>query len=170
MLLRHAQSSWEAPELPDHDRPLADRGHQAVADLRRHVAEAGIVPDLVLCSTARRAVQTWEGISPAYPEGVPVEIDDELYGATAGELLRRLQRLPDAVGCALVVAHNPGLGELASGLAGSGDAELRERLRVKFPTGAFATLALPGPWAALRMGSGRLAGYVVPSELHPGTA
>jgi phosphohistidine phosphatase SixA len=49
---------------------------------------------------------------------------------------------------------------------GSGDTDLRHRLETKFPTGALATLALPGPWAALRWGAAQLTGFVVPSELH----
>jgi phosphohistidine phosphatase len=164
VLLRHAKSSWKTG-LADHDRPLAPRGSRAVAALRRHVAGAHLAPDLVLCSTARRAVDTWEGIAPACPPGTPVEFDPELYGANAGDLLRRLRQLPAATRCLLVVGHNPGLEDLATGLAGSGPADLMGRLHTKFPTGALVTLAVPGPWAGLRWNSAALAGYVVPREL-----
>jgi phosphohistidine phosphatase len=164
VLLRHAKSSWKTG-LADHDRPLAPRGSRAVAALRRHVAGAHLAPDLVLCSTARRAVDTWEGIAPACPPGTPVEFDPELYGANAGDLLRRLRQLPAATRCVLVVGHNPGLEDLATGLAGSGPADLMGRLHTKFPTGALVTLAVPGPWAGLRWNSAALAGYVVPREL-----
>jgi phosphohistidine phosphatase len=165
VLLRHAKSSWDAPQMSDHDRPLARRGNRALADLRRYIREAGVAPDLVLCSTARRAVETWEGIAPGCPPGTVVEFASELYGATAGELLRRLQQVPEAVGCVLVVGHNPGLAELAFELVGSGDTDLRHRLETKFPTGALATLDSRGPWAALEWGTAQLAGYVVPNEL-----
>jgi phosphohistidine phosphatase len=164
VLLRHAKSSWKTG-LADHDRPLAPRGSRAVAALRRHVAGAHLAPDLVLCSTARRAVDTWEGIAPACPPGTPVEFDPELYGANAGDLLRRLRQLPAATRCVLVVGHNPGLEDLATGLAGSGPADLMGRLHTKFPTGALVTLAVPGSWAGLRWNSAALAGYVVPREL-----
>jgi phosphohistidine phosphatase len=164
VLLRHAKSSWRTG-LADHDRPLAPRGSRAVAALRRHVAGAHLAPDLVLCSTARRAVDTWEGIAPACPPGTPVEFDPELYGANAGDLLRRLRQLPAATRCVLVVGHNPGLEDLATGLAGSGPADLMGRLHTKFPTGALVTLAVPGSWAGLRWNSAALAGYVVPREL-----
>ena len=165
MLLRHAKSSWETAGLADHERPLAPRGRRAVAALRRHLAGAGFAPDQVLCSTARRAVETWEGVAPAFPPGTPVELAEELYGATAGTLLRRLRQLPEAVGGVLLVGHNPGLSDLATGLAGSGAADLLRRLEAKFPTGALATLVLPDPWASVRWGSAELAGYVVPRDL-----
>ena len=165
VLLRHAKSSWKTAGLADHDRPLAPRGSRAVAALRRHVAGAHLAPDLVLCSTARRAVDTWEGIAPACPPGTPVEFVPELYGATAAGLMRRLSQLPAATGCVLVVGHNPGLEDLADGLAGSGPVDLMGRLHTKFPTGALVTLAVPGPWANLRWNMAELAGYVVPREL-----
>jgi phosphohistidine phosphatase len=136
-----------------------------VAALRRHFAAERIAPDLVLCSTARRAVETWEGIAPACPPGTTVELADELYGATAGALLRRLRQLPAAVTCVLVVGHSPGLADLATGLVGSGSVDLLRRLQAKFPTGGLATLVVPEPWADLRWGSAELAGYVVPREL-----
>lgn len=165
LLLRHAKSSWETTGLSDHERPLARRGRRAAAALRRHVAAGSVTPDLVLCSTARRAVETWERIAPGF---LPVTVDliPELYGATAAELLQRLRRVPEGTACLLVVGHNPGLDELASGLAGTGDAEMRRRLETKFPTGALATFVVPGPWAELGWGTAELAEYVVPRELH----
>jgi phosphohistidine phosphatase len=169
VLVRHAKSSWETAGAADHDRPLAPRGRRAVAALRPHLAASGIAPDLVLCSTARRAVETWEGIAPAFPSDTPVELTDELYGASAGDLLHCLRRLPPAVGCALIVGHNPGLEGLAIRLAGSGPADLLRRLHAKFPTGALATLDVPGTWANLRWNTAALAGYVVPRELSTAT-
>ena len=119
----------------------------------------------MLCSTARRAVDTWDGIAPAFPAGTPVELARELYGASAGDLLSRLRRLPAAAGCVLLVGHNPGLEDLATGLAGSGRVDLVRRLQTKFPTGALATLVVPGPWAGLWWSTAELAGFVVPREL-----
>jgi phosphohistidine phosphatase len=164
VLLRHAKSSWETAGLADHDRPLAPRGKRAVEALRHHLAGAHLAPDLVLCSTARRAVETWEGMAPACP-GAPVELAPELYGATAGDLLRRLRQVPSTIECVVMVGHNPGLGDLATGLAASGPADLLRRLQTKFPTGALATLVVPGPWANLRWSTAELADYVVPREL-----
>jgi phosphohistidine phosphatase len=165
LLLRHAKSSWDTPGLADHERPLARRGIRAVAALRRHVAAGAVAPDLVLCSTARRAVETWEGIAPAFQPDIQVEFTAGLYGATAEELLRRLRQVPEDIGCVLVVGHNPELEVLASGLVGRGDDELRHRLETKFPTGALATLVVSGPWAELAVGDAELAGYVVPRDL-----
>jgi phosphohistidine phosphatase len=117
-LLRHAKSSWKHPELPDHDRPLAGRGRRAAKAIVRHMRAQEFVPELVLCSTARRARETLERIEPALGRA-PVRVERELYGASARELLARLRRLPDDVGSVLVIGHNPGMHELAVELAGS---------------------------------------------------
>jgi phosphohistidine phosphatase len=165
LLLRHAKSSWDDPGLSDHDRPLNPRGLRAVEALREHLADGDVVPELVLCSTARRTVETWEGLVPAWPSTIPVAYEPDLYGATATSLLRRLRQVPDATGCVLVLGHNPGLQDLASGLAGDGDEEPRQRLGLKFPTAALATLEVPTGWAELSWQSATLADYLVPRDL-----
>jgi phosphohistidine phosphatase len=164
-LLRHAKSSWDNPDLPDRLRPLTRRGVRAVGTLARHLRRAGVAPGLVLCSSAVRAVQTWEGVAPGVPAGTPVEIDEAIYHAGAGDLLRRLQRMPAPVESVLVIGHNPGLEDLAVALVGAGDRALRERLATKFPTGGLATLEVAGEWHDLRWGAATLVAYVVPRDL-----
>jgi phosphohistidine phosphatase len=156
VLVRHAKSAWDDPSLTDHERPLAPRGLKALPRVRDHLAESGLEPQVVLCSTSRRTRDTLDGIRPALPTGAQVEIDDELYLASATELLARLRGVDDAVACAMVIAHDPGLRELAVRLAGAGDAGLRARLSEKFPTAAAATLSFDGPWSGLRPGGARL--------------
>jgi phosphohistidine phosphatase len=143
-LLRHAKSSWKHPELPDHDRPLAGRGKRAAKAIAKHIRAQQFVPELVLCSTARRARETLERLEPALGRA-PVRLERELYGASARELLARLRGLPDDVGSVLVIGHNPGIRELAVELAGSAP-----ELAGKFPTATLATLAFHGAvWGEL---------------------
>jgi phosphohistidine phosphatase len=164
-LLRHAKSSWDEPHLPDRLRPLAPRGVRAVGAVARHLRAAAVAPDLVLCSPARRAVQTWAGVAPGVPPDTAVEIDEAIYHAEGDELLARLRGVPSGIGSVLLVGHNPGLQDLAVDLVGSGDPGLRERLVTKFPTGALATLEAPGAWHDLRWGAASLLAFVVPREL-----
>lgn len=164
-LLRHAKSSWDSPGLDDHDRPLAPRGSRATGLLCEHLAESGAAPDLVLCSSALRTVQTLEGIREALPEQAAVEVSDDLYGADADTLLGRLQEIADRTGEVMLIAHNPGIGTLADSLAGRGDAETRGRMAEKYPTGGLATLGFEGAWRELDWGSATLIAFVVPREL-----
>jgi phosphohistidine phosphatase len=164
-LLRHAKSSWDEPELPDHDRPLAKRGRKAVVVLREHFLESGITPDLVLCSSAVRAIQTLEGVREGLPPGTRVEIEAGLYAAGAASLLERLRRLPEEIGSVMLVGHNPEIEDLAAKLAGGGDPDARAAVEAKYPTGGLATLAFEGPWRELDRKGATLEGFAVPRRL-----
>ncbi len=130
-----------------------------------HVRRAGIAPALVLCSTARRATETLDAILPALEPPPEVRREDELYGASADELVHRLRGIPPSVPSALVIGHNPGIESAALVLAGSTDPALLARLRDKMPTGALATLELDGEWTDAATGTTRLVSFVVPREL-----
>jgi phosphohistidine phosphatase len=164
-LLRHAKSSWDDPGLPDHDRPLAPRGRRAAERLSRHADATGLAPDLVLCSSATRAVQTWEGIRGGFPPDTPVEVSPELYEAAAASLLRRLNLLPETVRSVLIIGHNPSIEALAIGLTGAGAADAISRMKTKYPTAALATLVFDAPWADLAWESATLESFVLPREL-----
>jgi len=162
-LMRHAKSSWEDAALADHDRPLAGRGRRAADAIARHMREQRIAPALVLSSTARRARETAERIRPAIGTA-PIQYERELYGASAAELLERLRTVPDELGSVLLVGHNPGIEELALGIARP--SPRRRDLETKFPTGALATLSVDSAsWQGLGFGGGDLVAFVRPREL-----
>jgi phosphohistidine phosphatase len=162
LLLRHAKSDWDDPSLADHDRPLAPRGAKAVGRLREYLAGSGYRPDVVLCSSSRRTVDTLDGIRAALPKRARIDVVDELYLAGPDTLLQLLRGLDGKVHDAMVIGHNPGLEDLATLLAGSGDAGLRAQLAAKFPTGAVAALSFDGPWADLGEGAARIDALFVP--------
>jgi phosphohistidine phosphatase SixA/CHAD domain-containing protein len=165
LLSRHAKSSWEDASLADVDRPLAPRGVKAAGAVGRYVFRTAGMPDLVLCSTAARARQTWERMSAAAPLSVPVRYLDELYMATPERLLTILARLPDDVDCVLVIGHNPGFEELLR-LLGSSDPAACEPLPEKFPTAAVAEVRLEIPrWWDIAPGRGRLHRFITPKDL-----
>jgi phosphohistidine phosphatase len=161
-LLRHAKSSWDDPELPDRERPLARRGRRDAQSIAKHLVRLGVEPGLVLCSSAVRTRETLELVRPAL-ETSTVLLEDGLYAASSDELLTRVRRVPDAVASVMLIGHNPGLQELALVLASSGE-ELR-RLETKFPTCALATLDLATIWSRLAPAEAILASYIVPKQL-----
>ena len=162
-LLRHAKSSWDDADVPDHDRPLAPRGERSMKAMARHLRHAGIHPQLVLCSSALRARQTLQRVLPALGDGVRLEVEEELYSFDSAVLLRRLKRVPAAISSLMLVGHNPAMQDLALRLAGSGDA--LDRIGAKFPTGALAAIEVTSAWSRLRLGDARIASFVTPREL-----
>jgi phosphohistidine phosphatase len=127
--------------------------------------KAGLKPDLILCSDAKRARETWAELAETLRSAAPVLFERGLYMASGKALLHRLQRLAGSVGSVLVIGHNPGLEEVARMLA-DGTGEALERLQQKFPTAALARLDFAvEDWNKLRPGSGRLALFVAPGNL-----
>ena len=145
LLLRHAKSSWKDDSLPDHDRPLNKRGKQAAPRMGHLMKKQGLVPDLVLSSTARRARDTAEAAVKAAGHKEPIVFLEGLYLATAGELLEQARVVPDeSVGRVLLVAHNPGMEDLVNVLAGT---------REPFPTAALAAFRIEiQSWRDLALG------------------
>jgi phosphohistidine phosphatase len=165
-VLRHAKSSWDDPDVGDFDRPLAPRGQRDAARLAADLAVRGPVPELVLCSTARRTRETLAAVLVGVDEVPVVQFLDALYGASSGELLALLRQVPEATGSVLLVGHNPGLQELVLWLAGDGAGAARRQAESKFPTGALATINLGATaWADLAPGAARLDALVVPRSL-----
>jgi phosphohistidine phosphatase len=162
-LLRHAKSSWKDTALPDHDRPLSGRGRRAAKTIARHLRQRGIEPDLVLCSSARRARETLDRIESALTAST-VEVEDGLYAASAHALLERLRTVADTVESVMLIGHNPSLQELAIDLAGPSPAA--DELAAKYPTAALATLEFRGAsWRDLDHGGAELVEFVRPREL-----
>jgi phosphohistidine phosphatase len=165
-LLRHAKSSWDESGLADHDRPLAPRGRQAAPLVGDHMRREGWTPELVLCSTARRAVETLGFVLPRLAHSPPVRHLASLYLAPPSRILARLQTVPDEIGSVLVVGHNPGMESLAQRLAAGGKKGAQSRLAEKFPTGALAVFELDiDTWAEVGEAKGRLVEFTRPRDL-----
>jgi phosphohistidine phosphatase len=130
-----------------------------------HLAAHPETPSLILCSSARRAVETLEQLLPLLPESPRVRTERELYLASDAKLLSELSRVDDREYRVLLLAHNPGLQELACSLAGAGDASLIRRLERNFPSAACAALRFAGSWRELRAGAARLTGFSTPEDL-----
>ena len=132
----------------------------------KFLRKAGFVPDAVLCSSARRARDTWSLVADKLRKAPKPAIEEGLFMAAPRRLLARLRRLDDASETVLVVGHNPGLEGLAAGLAGSGEFELLARLKTKFPTATVAVINLPADrWRDVAFGKGELVAFVRPADL-----
>ena len=163
IVLRHAKADW--PSVPDHERPLADRGRKDAPAAGRWLAGTGIIPDLALCSTAERTRETWKLFAHELPVRPRTVYEDRLYEAAPGQLLEVLQEVPEEVGTVLLVGHNPGVQGLTEVLTGEHEADTLPRLRsTGFPTAAIAMLAVDLPWKALEPGVARLTTFFTPKD------
>lgn len=162
-LLRHAARAHE-PSLDDFDQPLSDLGRREAEAMAAYMCERGIAPDVVLCSAANRARQTWDAIAPAMPPDTAARIDPTLYLASAGRLLESVRDVPDGVAGILVVAHNPGLQHLAAVLAAD-DAGHGPKPVVLPPCGLAILGSGTAAWRTLGPGGAEQVALVTPRDL-----
>lgn len=158
VLLRHAKTEQSSP---DHDRELTDRGWADAAAAGRWLLSSELVPDLVLCSTATRARQTWEGAAGAGDRLQQAEVWPEraIYQAHPADLLDVLRGAPDDAATLLLVGHHPGVGSLVAGLADpeASRPALLQAVQQDFPTCTLAVLEPAGrAWPDLAPESARL--------------
>lgn len=166
-LLRHAKSDWGDAGLGDFDRPLAPRGRKAAPRMGRAIRELGLTPDLILCSDAKRARETWALAGPEIGGKPELHIRGDLYLATPNTILRAVQGTAAKVQTVLVIAHSPGMENLALALCGpDSDPDLVVTLRDKFPTAALAVLTFDfKDWTKIGPGAGHLRHFVRPRDL-----
>jgi phosphohistidine phosphatase len=168
LLLRHAKSSWKDASMPDRDRPLNARGRRAAVAMRQAMRDLGLVPDVVLVSTARRTIETLEALEP-WDDTPLVEPMDSLYLANPMQLTAALHSVAETVRSVLVIGHNPGMHDLAISLAGPlamrGGGDNERALAAGFPSAALAEFVVAGSWWDLREGGGRLVRFLTPKML-----
>ena len=160
VLLRHAEAAF-APV--DADRPLTAGGAEHAAAVGQWLTAEGLVPEWVVVSPARRAAQTWERAGARLASAPPPVVDERIYDNTVDALLAVLQDVPATVGTAVLVGHNPSIGDLARSLdGGGGDPAAVSDLARGYPAGGIAVFDLPAPFDALAAGTARLTAFAVP--------
>lgn len=161
ILVRHAKSSWADPGQPDQDRPLNKRGRKAAAAMGAWLAARECCPAEVVTSPARRTLETWERMAPAFPADTLMRREPALYDADPEAMVAVLRHC--AVTPVLMLGHNPGISEFAASLLKQTPDHPKF---ATYPTCAalIADFEIED-WADLRPGTGRAVDFVTPSDL-----
>jgi phosphohistidine phosphatase len=167
-LLRHAKAERDAPTGEDFDRPLAERGRSDAAALGRALSAADRRPDMILASTSRRTMETVENLTRDWPTTL-VRTDRSLYLASAVRLLEAIRVADPTADSVMVVAHNPGIEELAIQLAHNVPSDPLRRMQKKYPTCALATFEVSAnSWMRVSADLARLISFSTPKDLAEG--
>ena len=166
ILLRHAKSNWNNPALADIERPLATRGMNDAPLMGKAMAERGIDPELVLCSSARRTRDTLDLVLPELRVEPKVVYDAALYHARPETMLEMLRAIQPGTNRVMLVGHNPEIHAFALDLVGSGPKHFRGLLMTKYPTAGLAVINFAaGLWKNVDVNSGTLNLFLVPRDL-----
>jgi phosphohistidine phosphatase len=158
IILRHAKSSWDNARLSDHDRPLNDRGKVDAPRVGQLLRDEGLTPDLIVASSAERALATAEAAAIASDYDNQIIVTRALYHADVEDCLEVLANLPGDPQRVMIVGHNPTWEMLVE--------HLTDKIEI-MPTAAVAQIELPiTRWADLTEDtSGKLINVWRPREL-----
>lgn len=156
-VLRHAKSSWDDSALSDFERPLNERGFKAAPFMGEVMKKNDFVPEMIICSTAKRAEQTARLVKESGGFEAEIKFEDAIYEASPTTLLRIISKIGDEFGSALIVGHNPGFENLVRILTGKSET---------MPTAALAVIDLEiESWDEANADSGNLREFIRPKEV-----
>ena len=162
VLVRHAKAG-SLGSLGDSKRVLAPRGRRQAAALGPMLVRMVGPFDRALVSSALRTRETYRllaGDSDAYPRP---RVMDELYQASARQLLGILQRLDEKDRRVLVVGHEPTMSTLAYMLHDARDA-MSEEMSRGIPTSTACIIDVPVAWSELDRNRAHVREVVRPSR------
>jgi phosphohistidine phosphatase len=168
LIFRHAKAGPH-DDAHDKERSLIERGRNDAALMGRVMRDKGYVPNLVLCSSAKRTAETWQQAAPAFGAKPNVRFLDALYDAPEKSILNTIRGVGDAAPVLMCIGHNPGLENLARKLVRkSGDSAEKRRVAAmekKFPTSAVAVVDFDvKAWADIDTGEGTLSDFLTPAD------
>jgi phosphohistidine phosphatase len=143
LVLRHAKSSWKNANLADFERPLNKRGRNDAPRMGELLRRQGIVPDLIISSSAERALATAEAVALACGYDLEIQTTRQLYHAWPDDYIEVINSVPDECDRVMVVGHNPGMESLVEELTGEW---------IRMPTAALAQISLRiNQWSELSL-------------------
>ena len=163
LLFRHAKATRSGRGIEDRPRALIERGRKDSAKIGAYIAADALMPDRALVSPAVRTQETWKFSAPGMRAAIDSETAEQLYDATPEAIMAIIKETPASVHSLLIIAHNPGLHELALMLIACGNVNARARLKEKLPTAGLVIIDFAiDDWRELRAHSGRLDRYITP--------
>jgi phosphohistidine phosphatase len=162
LLLRHAKSSWDNPDLKDFDRPLAKRGLEDAPRMGKFIRKSKYKPGMIFSSPAQRAKETTELVS----EGAKIDEDsiswnEDLYFGSVRDYLSAIQAASDDDERIMLVGHNPLMENTAGVLAGA-----QQKIALRMPTAALVCLeSFADTWEAIAPGTCQIKWMMIPKVL-----
>ncbi len=157
VLIRHAKSSWKDPSLADRERPLNKRGKRNAPFMGQRLADHNCVPDLIVCSPARRAHKTARIIARtlSYPRK-NILLKEQLYTSSINDLYRVLHTCDEQITRLFLVGHSSVITDFCVELTGA---------KIKnIPTCGVVGIRFQLPWPQISLNTGKLLFFDYPKK------
>lgn len=157
IIVRHAKADIQRPGGTDFDRSLCERGQSDAVKVANQLYDTEIQPDVFICSSAKRAVETASIFAEQYGNTTIIK-KEFLYGDyNVSDIRLMLEEEAPAANTVLIVGHNPNLSYLLAKLTGNFNQHL--------PTAAVVILEFDiDQWSGLRSSTGIVKLFFVPKE------
>jgi phosphohistidine phosphatase len=109
-IARHARAEFD-DSIPDDQRHLTARGVSDCVALAKAMSELKL-PELIICSSAKRTHQTAINLVKSLPQNVPIELRDDLYNASILEIKEIIASVSDKYQHLMLIGHNPAIHQL----------------------------------------------------------
>lgn len=162
IVLRHGKAAY--PPVPDHERPLAQRGNAESPAAGRWLVEHGLYPDAIITSDALRTRQTTTWVLNELGDKAPTPyLDSRLYMAPVTRALAVINETEEQVRTLMLVGHMPWVQELGIRLASvDSDETAVLEMAEHYPTLGMMIFEIPGQWASLDGRDAKMTHFVVP--------
>ena len=158
ILFRHAKSDWNATYSSDHQRPINQRGIKASKLMGSYLAKINEIPDLIISSSALRALQTMENAISAGKWESKITVKKEVYHASVSTLIDLIKRTKNIYSNICVIGHEPTFSYFLKSIT--------DESVFKFPTATMAKIILKvESWNNLDYKSSKLLWVRKPKEL-----
>jgi phosphohistidine phosphatase len=158
IIIRHAKSSWDDPDMDDFERPLNKRGERDAPRMGKRLKEKDFALDLFISSPATRALSTSEKIAEVLKFPLEkIQTDRTLYHATDETILEVVRSISDKYNQVVLFGHNPGLTEFVN--------QLMNQHISNVPTCGVVSCGLPvKSWKEVTWGKGKLEFFDFPKN------
>lgn len=162
IVLRHGKAAY--PPVPDHERPLAQRGKIEAPAAGRWLIEHDFYPDAIITSDAVRTRQTTTWVINEFGDKAPTPyLDSRLYMTSATQVLSVINETEEQVRTLMLVGHMPWVQELGMRLASvDSDENAVINMAERYPTLGLMVFDIPGEWASLDGRDATMTHFVVP--------
>lgn len=117
VLIRHAKSDWNNPEISDFDRPLNHRGLHDAPMMAELTKKLNMIPDLIITSSANRALSTAKIFARIFDiDNAQFKEDINIYRGNYLDYIKIITETENTHKCLFLFGHNPEISSTAAAL------------------------------------------------------
>jgi len=158
LIFRHAESPYGSDFPIDHDRPLTKRGCNDAKKIGIFIKQEKIIPELVISSSAKRAIFTTECAHKFGNWNSKIIIDSNIYGGNPSFLVNLVNNQDDKYSSICLVGHEPDFSSFI--------AECANINYIHFPTASLVKIDFEtNSWKNIGFGYGKIVLHKEPKDI-----